>query len=240
MVALGIVAIILLALTLDFFVEKLTVQLAVRKARAAATASRAPAWLPAAIPVGFLVDAAHVWIHRGKDQLLRVGSDGFATALLGKPEEIRLLARPGAIARGKPLAIFLRAGRSLTLRSPVSGTLLECNDGLSAEIATADPFGRGWFASIRPSQPVQEEGMHKGNRARGFLAAEWERVRNFVMDQMRVNAVAEATMADGGSLRPGFLAGLPVASCLDVEAAFFAVASNHARSSEPAAQEGRR
>ena len=240
MVALGMVAIILLALTIDFLVENLTVQLAMRSARASANASRLPAWLTASVPVGFLVDPAHVWIHRRKDQLVRVGGDGFATALLGKPEEVRLLARPGAITRGSPLAIFSRLGRSLTLRSPVSGTLIECNAGLDAENATADPFGRGWFASIQPSHSGHEESMHKADRARSFLASEWERVRNFVMDQMRVNAAAEATMADGGTLQPGFLLRLRACDCLDVENAFFTMASDQEQSNEPAKQEGRR
>jgi len=231
MVALAIVGIILLALTLDYALDNLTSLLAAR-AELAGASSRLPACLSTRIPLGVAVDPAHVWVHREKDELVRVGSDGFATTLLGKPESVKLLAQPGAIARGTPLAIFAREGRSLTLRSPISGTLVECNGSLSPDHAFADPFGRGWFASIRPSDPAHEEGMLDVKRAQDFLTSEWNRLRDFVMAQVRANATAGATMADGGSLQPGFLSRLPASACQDVQEAFFAMASEEAQSDE--------
>jgi glycine cleavage system H lipoate-binding protein len=224
-VALVIVGIILFALTLDYTLDNLTRLLAARAERASAS-SRLPACLAARIPLGVALDPAHVWVHREKDQLVRVGSDGFATALLGKPESVKLLAKPGPIARGAPLAVFAREGRSLTLRSPIGGALIECNAGLSPEDAFADPFGRGWLANIRSSDPAPAKGMLDVKHAQGFLTSEWNRLRDFVVSSMRAKAPAGATMADGGALQSGFLARLSASDCQAVERSFFAVASD--------------
>lgn len=223
MVALGIVALILLALTLDFFVESLAWRMRVRAPLYADRGSQLPAWLSRSVPVGFLVDPAHVWLHREKDNLVRLGGDGFATAVLGKPDSVELLAREGAVVRGQPLAVLARKGRGLTLRSPVSGSLIEYNAALSAEDTAKDPFGRGWFVTLRPDRPVPEESMHKADRLRAFMAAEWERVRTFVMERARASVPAGLTMADGGPLKPGFLPQLAEPDRVALEEAFFGI-----------------
>lgn len=226
MVALAVVALVLFALTVDFTVAKVAWRLRA-PVLSAARSRRLPEWL-VPIPAGFVVDSGHVWIHRENEQMVRLGSDGFAVALLGKPEAVRLLAAPGAIARGAPLAVIERQGRSLTLRSPVAGTLIEHNASLDAEAVAADPFGRGWLASVRPSRDERKRSSLGGDGARAFLASEWERLRSFVVDHALAPAAQVATqgatMMDGGTLQPGFLPRLPAPVCLALEQAFFAVA----------------
>ena len=224
MVALGIVALILLALTLDFFVESLAWRMRARAPLHAGRDRQLPAWLSRSVPLGFLVDPAHVWLHREEDHLLRLGGDGFATAVLGNPDSVELLAREGAVVRGQPLAVLARKGRGLTLRSPVSGSLVEYNTALSPEDAAKDPFGRGWFVTLRPDRPLPEESMHKADRLRAFMADEWERLRTFVMERARASAPAGLTMADGGPLKPGFLPHLAEPDRVALEEAFFGIA----------------
>jgi glycine cleavage system H lipoate-binding protein len=215
---------VLFALTADFAVANVGWRMAARRVRSGEAPGRMPAWI-ATIPVGFLVEPGHVWIHRQSDQLVRLGSDGLASALLGKPETVRLLAAPGAISRGAPLAVLERQGRSLTLRSPVTGILIEQNADLDAEAVAADPFGRGWLASVRPSRDELERSSHEGDGARAFLASEWERVRRLIVDRALAPAAAQgATMTDGGSLQPGFLPQLPAAVCRALDQALFAMA----------------
>ena len=228
MVALVIVALILLALTLDFFVEELSVR------QPLARPAKLPDWLSRSVPLGFLLDPAHVWLQREKDQLVRLGSDGFAAAVLGKPDEVKVLARPGTVARGDALARLSRRGHSLILRSPVSGTLVEYN----AELV-ADPFGRGWFAILRPRQEVNEAGRQRADRASAWLTHEWQRVRDFVLERTRSAAPLGATMADGGSLQPGFLPQLSAADCQALEATFFGIAPLEIRPEAPARGEAK-
>jgi glycine cleavage system H protein len=233
-VALGIVALILLALTLDFFVEEFAGRQPVSRP------ATLPDWLARSVPLGFLLDPAHVWLQREEDQLVRLGGDGFAVAALGKPDEVKVLVRPGTVARGDALAQLSRKGRSLTLHSPVSGTLVEYNAELDAKDAVADPFGRGWFAILRPGQAVTEDGRSRADHAPAWLASEWQRLRDFVLERAGSTATLGATMADGGSLQPGFLPQLSMADCQAVEATFFGVAPLEIRPEAPARGEAKR
>jgi glycine cleavage system H lipoate-binding protein len=216
-VALGIVALILLALTLDFFVEKLGSR------RPVPRALQLPDWLSRVVPLGILVDPAHVWLHREKDQLVRLGGDGFAVAALGKPDKVTVLARTGAVARGDALVELSRGDRSVTLRSPVRGTLVESNAALAAKDVIEDPFGRGWFAIVRSRGELTEDGRQRADHVPAWLASEWRRLREFVLERARLAVPAAATMADGGSLQPGFLPQLSGPDCLLLEQTFFAV-----------------
>jgi len=222
-VALAIVAIILLALTLDFVVEMIRLRQPASVSLFATAVGQSPAWQSLRVPLGFLVDPAHVWMRRESQGLVRVGGDGFATALLGKPDSVKLLAEAGTVVRGQPLAEISRRGRALTLRSPVSGTLVGVNAALTSEDASADPFGKGWFVTVRPDRPAPVESMHTAGGAQAFMAAEWERVRAFVLGLANASAPVGMTMADGGPLQPGFLLQLPEADHLSLEKALFGI-----------------
>jgi glycine cleavage system H lipoate-binding protein len=234
MVALAIVGIILLALTLDFLVERWPAR------GPASSVSRLPAWLARPIPVGVLVDSAHVWLHREKGRLVRLGGDGFAAALLGNPDAVTVVARPDMLSRGEPLAVLSRQGKSITLRSPVSGELVEYNAELDAKDVSSDPFGRGWFAMVRPERATPDDGLLKTDRARAWLAAEWERLRAFVLERTSATTSLGATMADGGPLQPGVLLQLAEPDERALEAAFFSVAPMEDKPAAPARQEGRK
>ena len=218
MVALGVVALILLALTLDFAVERLPVRASAR------ISDRVPAWLDREVPAGTLLDPAHVWLRREAGDQVRVGGDGFAAALLGKPERVEVPAGGDHIDCGEPLAVLSRQGRSITLRSPVSGVLVERNALIDAQVTATDPFGSGWLAVVRPANQLSEEGRVRAEQAHDWLSAEWERIRDFVLDSARGPAVLGATMPDGGPLQPGFLVHVQKPAVRAVENAFFGVA----------------
>jgi glycine cleavage system H lipoate-binding protein len=164
-------------------------------------------------------------MHSEGHGLVRLGSDGFASAFLGRPDAIEVVVHAGAVVRGQPLAVLSRKGRRITLRSPLAGTLVERHDGLDAEQATADPFGHGWLATIRPDGDLLGGAARVAEQARAWMSSEWERVRALVANELRSPGAVGATLADGGSLQPGFLLHLDERQHVALERSCFDVAA---------------
>jgi len=219
-VALAIVAIVLLALTLDTVVPKLSMWRREKRPAPGARHGSRPFWLSTPVPTGLSLAPNHLWIRREKSDVVRVGGDGFAAALLGGPDKVKPLARFGRIARGQALASVSRQGRTLILRSPMDGTLLETNVSLDPKDLVADPFGRGWLATLRPKHEAFAEGLRDGACLTEWLSAEWERARQVVVSSLEPSSVVGTAMADGGALQPGFFLHLSDTSCQAVQRAF--------------------
>jgi glycine cleavage system H protein len=193
LVALFVIALILLALTADYFVQRL--------ARPLPALETAPVL---EIPAGLYVHAFHTWLQPETEGLFRVGADGFAAWLLGTPESIELQAATGLVERGAPLAVLRSHGRSLTLRSPVAGMVVEQNTELtrSPGALAAEPFGAGWLVRLRPLQPTpQFEQVHTGESLRQWARQEMDRLRALVLSSQGASTVG-VTAADGGPLAP--------------------------------------
>ena len=191
MVALFVVAIVLCALSVDYFVQRL--------------ALRAPAMRmdPDALH-GIFGDSAHLWIRPEATGLASVGSDSVVSVLLGRPRHVEW-AKPGSVRRGSPLAVVHGQGRSLTLRSPIDGEVVEQNTSLGA----APSLDAGWLVRLKPVALASNLATMRSRKSlRDWSRAEMDRLRAFVLSRMPAAAVG-ATAADGGPL------GADLASRLD-------------------------
>ena len=148
MVALFVIGIMLCALTADYVVQRL--------------ALRAPSAREISDALeGIFMDAGHLWIQPEQAGLVRVGADRVLGLLLGSPQRIDWPAK-GPIKRGAPLAVVHGQGRSLILRSPIDGDVVEQNTrfatgGANAVIGSlrcrvdGSPEGSGiWPPTLRP------------------------------------------------------------------------------------------
>jgi glycine cleavage system H protein len=230
MVVLAVVAFILAALTLDAFVWWLGAR---KPAMHAASASPVLGWLKTPIPAGLALTPTHVWLRREGDKQVRLGGDGFAAALLGRPDEVKVLAGPGRVTRGQALASLTRMGKTLLLRVPANGTLIDANVDLRPEDVEADPFGRGWLATLRLDDREAAKGLREGTGILAWLAAEWDRAGKVAVSGHRASSAVGAAMADGGALQPGFLLHLPHDSWQTVERAFFGAELDEAEPTPP-------
>jgi glycine cleavage system H lipoate-binding protein len=100
-----------------------------------------------------------------------LGADDIVQRFMARLDRVEM-PEPGAeVRQGEPLVTFRQGKRSLTLVSPLSGTLTEVNAKLSAKPALLreSPYERGWVARIKPSN-LQIE-LH--NLLRGALAERW-------------------------------------------------------------------
>jgi glycine cleavage system H protein len=217
-VALFVVTMILAALTADYFVVRFA------RPRPAMNLARREHAGSHEVPAGFFLDLSHMWVEPEASGCLRIGTDAFATSLLGKPDKVVLQVEAGPIARGAPLAVLTVADRALTLRSPVDGEIVEHNLAVTdrPEAIQDDPFRAGWLSRLRPADGAADlKHMRSGDRAAAWLGEESKRLRSFMMSRLGQTETVGATMADGGTIAPGMGVSLDDKSWHQLECEFY-------------------
>jgi glycine cleavage system H protein len=173
---------------------------------------------------GFLVPEklsyhpGHSWLMRERKNVVRVGADEFAAALLGKLEKIEL-PKPGQwIRQGQKVLSFYRDGRKTEMVSPTEGEVMEINaEALTnPAVLRQDPYGKGWLVAVH----VPDEENTGRNLVPKGLVREWMRE---AVERLyaRQPALAGAVAADGGRPAEDLLEGIPEAGWSEVTSEFF-------------------
>ena len=173
------------------------------------------------VPENISYHPGHSWLVRERKNVLRVGADEFAAALLGKVEKIEL-PKPGQwIRQGQKVLSFYRDGVKTEMVSPTEGEVMEINSEVLSNPAAlrSDPYGKGWLMAVH----VPDEENTGRNLVPKSLVREWmlEAVERLYSRQP---ALAGAVAADGGRPAQDLLAALPEASWSEVTAEFFLTA----------------
>jgi glycine cleavage system H protein len=160
----------------------------------------------------------HSWLMRERKNVVRVGADEFAAALVGKIERIEL-PKPGQwIRQGQKVLTFYRDGQRTDMVSPTEGEVLEVNPEVVNDpcILRHDPYGKGWLMSLH----VPDEENTGRNLVPKGLVREWMRD---AVERLyaRQPALAGAVAADGGRPADDLLANLPDADWKTVTGEFF-------------------
>ena len=203
-----VLAFFLVFIVLDYFLNR-------RKAMATV-----PVAAPKAVPAlmggdyvdGFLTPErvsyhpGHSWLVRERKNVVRVGADEFAAALMGKVEKIELPKLGQWIRQGQRVMSFYRNGQKTEMVSPTEGEVLEINTEVlnNPALLRQDPYGKGWMVAVH----VPDEETTTRNLVPKGLVGEWMREaveRLYSHQPMLAGAVA----ADGGRPAEDLLAGLP-------------------------------
>ncbi len=197
-------------------------------AQPAVAPSRAvsPALAPAYVE-GFLVPErisyhpGHSWAVRERRNVVRVGIDEFAAALLGRAEKIELPMPGQWIRQGQKVWGFLRGGEKAEMVSPTEGEVLEINTELlnDPSLLRKDPYGKAWLATIH----VPDEESTARNMVPKGLITSWmqESVQRLYSLQPRL---AGAVAADGGRPAEDLLTGIAGADWKQITSEFFLTA----------------
>ena len=104
--------------------------------------------------------ATHEWA-RQEDGLVRVGVTDFAQGELGDMVFFELPEVGREVSQGEGFGVIESVKAVDDLCAPVSGEVVEVNEGLldEPEIVNAEPYGRGWIAAIRPSDAAEFAGL---------------------------------------------------------------------------------
>ena len=170
------------------------------------------------VPVTVSYHSGHTWLVRERKNVVRMGADEFAAALVGKVDHIEL-PKPGQwIRQGQKVLSFYRGGEKTEMVSPTEGEVMEINSEIVNNPATLrqDPYGKGWLVTVH----VPDEESTGRNLVPKSLVREWMRDAAERL-YARQPALAGAVAADGGRPADDLLATLPDASWKEVTGEFF-------------------
>ncbi len=98
----------------------------------------------------------HVWA-RAEGDLVTIGLSQFGQDLAGKIAYVEVPRAGRAVAKGEPF-MSMESGKWVgRVKAPVGGTIAEANEELEweSEVVNKDPYGKGWLARIKASNPAE-------------------------------------------------------------------------------------
>ncbi len=207
------VAIFVLVSILLFVLIDLILQRTQRRKEALAPQSiRPPVADRFLIPRGYFLSRGHSWIELMFSGNARVGIDDFVQKLVGPVESLQSVPLHAEVRKGDPLFTMVSRGRSLSIPSPLSGTVVEVNADLLRQpsVLNSDPYVSGWGVIIRPTRLASELRLFSiAEGAATWLKGEVSRFRDFIKDSAsRMTSAplpAGATLLDGGTPVSGVL-----------------------------------
>jgi len=208
MVVLLVLSLVLLFLTIDYFVQRsaaprLALESGLAGARSAAPqAGELPAAVgPHGLPAGAFLSPGHVWLRVEPEGSVLVGVDRLLLDLLGGVDHVYTLDEGSEVQRGGPLFMLRRGSRALKVRSPLAGRVSAINSEMSASPASLvqDPFGAGWVYRIAPQAlPESLRATVSGSEAAAFLRRELGRLRDLASELVGPPLEGLPVLADGG------------------------------------------
>src|SRR5512139_1979782 len=104
---------------------------------------------------------SHAWAMRDSQGNVRSGLTHVPGVFLGDVVSVELPPPRTEVSAGEPIGLVESTTTVFELFSPLSGIVLDVN--AEAEVAprkvTDDPYGEGWLLSIRPSDPMELDGL---------------------------------------------------------------------------------
>jgi len=147
------------------------------------------------VPDQFRYHPGHSWLFRERKNVMRVGVDEFAAALLGKVEKLEL-PKPGHwIRQGQRTLSFLRGDQKAEMVSPIEGEVVEINPDVLNDptLLRKDPYGKGWLMTVFvPDEESTGRNLLPTNLVRGWMREAVERLYGMQPE------LAGAVAADGG------------------------------------------
>ncbi len=173
------------------------------------------------VPQQLTYHPGHTWALRERKNLVRVGVDEFAAALVGSVEKIEA-PKPGQwVRQGQRALSFFRGNEKTEMVCPTEGEVVEINEEIlkNPSLLRTDPYGKGWVAMMH----VPDEETTARNMVPSALVKNWMRdaVTRLYARQPRL---AGAVAADGGRPAGDLLGGLPAVNWKEVTSEFFLTA----------------
>jgi glycine cleavage system H protein len=170
------------------------------------------------VPEHLSYHPGHSWLVRERKNVVRVGADEFAAALLGRIENVEL-PKPGQwIRQGQKVLSFYRGGEKTEMVSPTEGEVMEVNAEVlnNPAVIRQDPYGKGWLVAVHvPDEENTSRNLVPKGLVRQWMREAVERV------YARQPALAGAVAADGGRPSDDLLAALPNTNWTETTGEFF-------------------
>ena len=135
----------------------------------------------------------HLWA-RPLDQLIRMGLDGLVASFAFEAESIHLPSEGSVLKKKEPLAELVAAHRTLTLRAPLSGSVLAVNRDVikSPDLAWREPYDRGWLIILKPDALEDLGSLYSGEGAKTWFFQQAGQLSKHLKGTMEPTLLREA------------------------------------------------
>jgi|WetSurMetagenome_2_1015567.scaffolds.fasta_scaffold149783_1 glycine cleavage system H protein len=118
------------------------------------TRKEKPAEIAKPVLVKRYVHPGHSWLKITQDGDVLVGLDDFGQSLIGTIDEVKLPRLLRRIRQGESGWTVRHGNRSIAMRSPVTGWIVERNEMVlnNPSLINSAPYGDGWLFKVRPSK----------------------------------------------------------------------------------------
>lgn len=139
-----------------------------------------------------LYSPGHTWVLIADQRSLRVrvGIDGFAAPLLGRPTRVEPLGETDEPSDGGSLCLLEVQDGWLAIGSPIRGRVVRWNaDAVeSASLIASDPYGEGWLAELVVPSREALSGLMLGDAARQEAVFDARRYRRRIAYELLADA----------------------------------------------------
>ncbi len=214
MTVLIIIALVLISLMVDFFVQHYQQRKTANATDYSTEGGAVPQGVTSAhgfdehfLPDGVFASGGHLWGVLTPSGRLRIGVDRMVTKILGPIDDVRLPQSGQQIAKGDPLMQIKQGKRTLRLQSPCDGVIEEINSDLltKPEMLNSKSLGNAWAIAVRPNGLARTlKSLLVGEEAHDWIKQEIKRLREFLSSASPQPALAQ-TLQDGGLPAEGVL-----------------------------------
>jgi glycine cleavage system H protein len=126
-------------------------------------------------PDDLLYDEEHIWA-KAEGDVVTIGMSQLGQDLAGDIVYVEVPRVGRTVSKGEAF-MSMESGKWVgRVKSPVSGEIVEANEEVEWEstIVNEDPYGEGWLAKIKASEPSELDTLMKADSAEfaEFIAAE--------------------------------------------------------------------
>lgn len=109
------------------------------------------------IPANLKYTSDHEWIRLGDDGIATVGVTDYAQECLGDVTFVELPSVGSSYKKGDTFGVVESVKAASDLYMPAGAEIIESNSALeeSPELINQDPYGEGWIARVRLSDPSE-------------------------------------------------------------------------------------
>jgi glycine cleavage system H lipoate-binding protein len=194
------------------------------------------------VPAGVFLQPTYTWSRVGESGAVYLGVHPTLLGIVGPCCEIELRAPGERVAMGEALVRIGRAGRRLTVRSPIAGRVERVNRHAGGEPGrrTVEGGNPPWLYLLRPESAAGAgSGWLSGEAALEWTRRRYDQLREYLQSADRAGHLG-VVMADGGELPAGILGEMDEGVWAGLEDRFLSPAATTSTRHEPSSDIGGR
>jgi len=152
-------------------------------------------------PTDRVYSSSHAWAQKVGTHELLIGLDHMGAASLSDMVSVVLPLATASLIRNSPFVWIVHREGTLSISSPVTGTVLEHNPSLAGQpnLIGTDPYGQGWIAKVRTTATRGPKPHLRSASAHAQISKkELESLQQKFHDRSKQCKLSGETLFDGG------------------------------------------